>query len=93
MPGSEAEAKHLIQAWLDIAILSEEVGNHDRALRFLGMALHATQDKWAHAMQCAGWDVHLMASPDDPHKHPLEYWEAYKDSLALVEQFTKATRK
>jgi hypothetical protein len=92
MPGTEVAAEALITRFLKLAIQMELAGLHDSAMYFLGIGLHALQDKYAHCEQNAGWRKHLKSlrgapSPDDPAFHADQYFRARNASAAYIGSF------
>ncbi|RJP61029.1 MAG: hypothetical protein C4541_02865 [Candidatus Auribacter fodinae] len=88
MPHTKQLSEQLVKECLNKAALSTE-----RALYWLGTGLHVLQDKYAHFEQNAGFKAHLPfgPDPDNPEKHPYEYWRAYLASQEYIMQYL--TRK
>lgn len=61
----------------------------DHGLFWLGKGLHTLQDRFAHYEQNATLNDHMPfgKDPDNPAKHPYEYWQAYRHSVEYVRKF------
>jgi hypothetical protein len=95
MPGAGQEAERLIDRLLCTAVQYELLGRRDVALYFLGVGLHALQDRYAHHEQDAGWLAHAPGGirPDDPALHPVEYSLARAASMRFVKTFIERVNR
>lgn len=84
MPHTRAMSEQVIKNCLQRA-----VNLTDKAYYWLGTGLHVLQDRYAHYEQHAGLKEHLPfgIDPDNPEKHPYEYWRAYLASQEYIRLF------
>jgi hypothetical protein len=90
--GEAPASKYLIKKYFNEAVHSE---NASRALDALGIALHTTQDRWAHEVHrikpgIRGLMAHipfLGPKPDSIEDHPTYTRKAVEDSKRLISRF------
>jgi RHS repeat-associated protein len=96
MLGKQKESEKLIRDALERAIKYEMTGYHEKAMDALGEGLHTAQDRYAHYEQDAGWYEHLPLlgiDPDNPEKHPVEFYKAYLASIEYIDTFLNEVRR
>jgi hypothetical protein len=90
--GEAPASKYLIKKYFNEAVHSE---NTSKALDALGIALHTTQDRWAHEVNrikpgIRGLIAHLPflgPKPDSLEDHPTYARKAVEDSKRLISRF------
>ena len=95
MPGYEAKSEARVKQKLDQAVMLEQAGKHEEAMKTLGEGLHTVQDKSAH--QNAGWPTHIAVylggrDPDSPKQNPNEYRRAEQASKDYIKEFVGRIR-
>ncbi|NLP41264.1 MAG: hypothetical protein GX348_03560, partial [Veillonellaceae bacterium] len=75
---------------IKLAIAYEKDGNHERAMYFLGYAMHTAQDFSSHYSRGANGSLipgHITKSPDDPNNNPQLFEQAKDTTQKVAEMF------
>ncbi len=89
LPHTRDKSEDFLKMCLYLAVHS------DHALFWLGKGLHTLQDRFSHYEQNATLKDHrpFGKDPDNPAKHPYEYWQAYRHSVEYVHSFLEKRQR
>ena len=89
LPHTREKSEDFLKMCLYMAVHS------DHALFWLGKGLHTLQDRFSHYEQNATLKDHrpFGSDPDNPVRHPYEYWQAYRHSVEYVQRFLEKRQR